>query len=192
MRILILLISLFFFTTGRAQKKNIIVDKVQAKEAYVLLNDIRMNPKKYAKALGISDISKVTSTKLVWNDVLAEVAEFRAYDMANHNYFDHVSPKGLGPNYYIANAGYSLNNDWLKKKAANNFESIAANHPTASDGIKAFIIGKNSPGFMHRKHVLGMDGWNGSLVDIGIGFVRVPVGSRYTSYLCVLIAKHDW
>jgi uncharacterized protein YkwD len=165
---------------------------LQAKEAYALLNDIRMNPKKYAKVLGISDISKVTSTKLVWNDVLAQVAESRAYDMADQNYFDHVSPKGLGPNHYIAKAGYSLNSDWLKKSAANNFESIAANHPTASDGIKAFVIGKNSPGFMHRKHVLGMDEWNGSLVDIGIGFVRVPVGSRYTSYLCVLIAKHDW
>ncbi|MBE8721438.1 CAP domain-containing protein [Sphingobacterium pedocola] len=192
MRTLIILISLFLFTTGNAQKKNITVDKVQAKEAFELLNDIRMNPKKYAKALGISNISKITGTKLIWNDTLAKVAELRAYDMANHNYFDHVSPKGLGPNYYISKGGYPLNSDWLKKSAANNFESIAANHPTASDGIKAFVIGKNSPGFMHRKHVLGMDEWNGSLVDIGIGFVRVPSGAQYTTYLCVLIAKHDW
>ncbi|GGH11436.1 CAP domain-containing protein [Sphingobacterium alkalisoli] len=192
MRVLILVICLFSFTALSAQKKNIIVDKSQAKAAYELLNDIRMNPKKYAKELGISNISKVKRTKLIWNNTLAKVAEFRAYDMANHNYFDHTSPKGIGPNHYISEAGYSLNSDWLKKRSANNFESIAANHPSASEGIKAFIIGKNSPGFMHRKHVLGMDEWNASLVDIGIGFVRVPSGSRYTTYLCVLIAKHDW
>lgn len=191
MRIL-LLFYLFISTGAIAQNKGIFTDRKQAKEAYNLLNDIRMHPEKYAKQLGISPVSKVKRVKLVWNKDLAKAAEFRAYDMAKRNYFEHVSPEGLGPNYYIVKAGYSLNPDWIKQKTANNFESIAANHATAEEGIRAFIIGKGSPGFMHRKHVLGMDDWNSSLVDIGIGFVHSPAGSKYKTYLCVLIAKHDW
>ncbi|WP_164110027.1 MULTISPECIES: CAP domain-containing protein [Sphingobacterium] len=188
----IILFLLLISTSSIAQNRTITTDKQQAKEAYLLLNEIRMHPEKYAKQLGISPVGKVKKTKLVWNETLAKAAEFRAYDMAQRNYFDHVTPEGLGPNYYIAKAGYSLNPDWIKKKSANNFESIAANHATATDGIRAFIVGKESPGFMHRKHVLGMDEWNGSLMDIGIGFVHAPTGSTYKTYLCVIIAKHDW
>lgn len=138
------------------------------------------------------DASKVSNTQLNWNDKLAKAAEFRAKDMANRDYFEHITPEGIGPNYYISKAGYYLNADWLKDIKANNFESIAANHATAVDAIKAFIIGKDSPGFMHRKHILGMDNWYGSLYDIGIGFAKVAEGSTYKTYLCVLIAKHDW
>lgn len=169
------------------------IDQKEAKAAYTLLNDIRLHPERYARELGFSSVvKKVTRTSLRWNAQLARVAEQRAIDMARHNYFDHVDLHGRGPNYYIHQSGYRLNTDWIKDIRANYFESIAANHPTATDGIKAFIIGKGSPGFMHRKHVLGLDEWNASLVDIGIGFVRASKGSRYQSYLCVLIAKHDW
>lgn len=193
MRVLFILwILCFSYGVSFAQKKNITVDKKEARKAFELLNDIRMNPRKYAKELRLSNTKQVKNTRLVWNEQLAKAAEFRAYDMANRNYFDHVTPEGIGPNYYIQKAGYYLNPDWLKKLSANNFESIAANHPTAEAGIKAFIIGKNSPGLRHRTHVLGMDEWNGSLTDIGIGFVRVPNGSQYKTYLCVIIAKHDW
>ncbi len=134
----------------------------------------------------------MTKTPLRWNANLAKAAEARAMDMAQRNYFDHTDPDGYGPNYHILRAGYSLNPGWLKRKNANNFESIGANHPSAIDGMKAMIIGKNSPGLGHRKHLLGMDEWNGSLQDIGIGYVRVPSGSTYQSYLCIIIAKHDW
>lgn len=193
MRVLLTLLMLCVVCCSTfGQKKSITMDKREAKRAFELLNDIRMSPHRYAKELGISNPGQVKNTRLVWNKQLAKAAEFRAYDMANRDYFDHVTPEGIGPNYYINKAGYYLNPDWLKKMSANNFESIAANHPTAEDGIRAFIIGKNSPGLMHRKHVLGMDEWNGSLVDIGIGFARVPQGSTYKTYLCVIIAKHDW
>lgn len=193
MRVLLTLFILCVVLAGAfAQKKSITMDKREAKRAFELLNDIRMNPGKYANELGLSSTAQVTHTRLIWNKALAKAAEFRAYDMANRDYFDHVTPEGIGPNYYIQKAGYSLNPDWLKKLSANNFESIAANHPTAEAGIKAFIIGKNSPGLRHRVHLLGMDEWNASLVDIGIGFARVPRGSRYQTYLCVIIAKHDW
>lgn len=189
----ILLLFFCFSSTGLfAQSSKIITDREQARTAFELLNAIRNNPQKYAKELRLTNIKAVTRTNLVWNEALAQAAEFRAYDMAKRSYFNHTTPEGIGPNYYIAKAGYSLNKDWLKDRSANNFESIAGNHATAEAGIRAFIIGKGSPGFMHRKHVLGMDKWNGSLVDIGIGFTRVPQGSLYKSYLVVIIAKHDW
>lgn len=176
-----------------AQKKQVSIDKKEAKEAYSYINSFRKKPEYFSKELNVNfDVSKVSVTQLKWNDNLAKVAEFRAKDMANRDYFEHITPEGIGPNYYINKAGYSLNVDWLKDIKANNFESIAANHATAVDAIKAFIIGNNSPGFMHRKHILGMDSWYGSLYDIGIGFAKIQEGSTYKTYLCVLIAKHDW
>jgi|SRR5690606_4593983 len=194
MRILYFLSAfILFHSSVQAQKKQISLDKEEAFAAYLYLQEFRQNPKKMMKDLGVRfDESKVSKVQLHWNETLAKAAEFRAYDMANRNYFSHTTPEGIGPNYYIDKAGYSLNAEWLKKLSANNFESIAANHRTAVDGIKAFIIGKNSPGFGHRKHVLGMDQWNGSLYDIGIGFARIPQGATYKTYLCVIIAKHDW
>ncbi|QQT37369.1 CAP domain-containing protein [Sphingobacterium spiritivorum] len=187
-----LIAAIFSLVAHVAQAQRITTERDEAKDAYVLLNDIRSNPSKYRKQLGISDIQNVTRKALVWNKQLAKVAEERAYDMAKRDYFDHITPDGVGVNVQIADGGYTLNKDWLKNVKANNFESIAANHPSAVEGIRALIIGKGSPGFMHRKHLLGMDKWNGSLQDIGIGYVRIPSGATYKSYLCVIIAKHDW
>ncbi len=168
------------------------IDRREARSAFSLLNSIRQNPQAYQRELRLNLRAHLTKTPLKWNDTLAKVAEARAMDMAKRDYFDHTDPDGFGPNHHIDRAGYTLNPDWLKRKNANNFESIGANHSSAIDGIKAMIIGKNSPGYGHRKHLLGMDEWNASLQDIGIGYVRVPSGNTYQSYLCVIIAKHDW
>ncbi|WP_188507723.1 CAP domain-containing protein [Parapedobacter pyrenivorans] len=168
------------------------IDRGEARSAFLILNKIRQNPRAYQRELHLNSRSQISHTALRWNAKLASVAEAKAMDMARRNYFDHTDPDGLGPNYHISRAGYTLNPDWLKRKNANNFESIGANHSSAVNGIKAMIIGRNSPGFGHRKHLLGMDEWNASLQDIGIGFVRAPSGSTYQSYLCVIIAKHDW
>ena len=152
-----LIAAIFSLVAHVAQAQRITTERDEAKDAYVLLNDIRSNPSKYRKQLGISDIQNVTRKALVWNKQLAKVAEERAYDMAKRDYFDHITPDGVGVNVQIADGGYTLNKDWLKNVKANNFESIAANHPSAVEGIRALIIGKGSPGFMHRKHLLGMD-----------------------------------
>ncbi len=193
MRIVITCFCLLFISTAFAQRKKISIDKREAKQAFTYLNAARNNPKKAMRELGVRfNSGDVSNTPLRWNEELTRAAERRAKDMAQRDYFDHTTPEGIGPNHFISQAGYELNPDWLKKRGANNFESIAANQPTAIDGIKAFIIGQGSPGYMHRKHVLGMDTWNRSLRDIGIGFVRVASGSRYKTYLCVIIAKHDW
>lgn len=186
------LLVIFLLFTGFSNPNGPTVDRSEAKTAFALLNRIRQNPQAYQRELGLNTLTSITKTPLRWNATLAKVAEARALDMARRDYFDHTDPDGIGPNHHIHQAGYSLNPDWLKRKNANNFESIGANHPSAVEGIKAMVIGRNSPGLGHRKHLLGMDEWNGSLHDIGIGYVRSPSGSTYKSYLCVIIAKHDW
>ncbi len=172
--------------------KRIVVDRAAAKSAHAFLNKVRQNPTAFARELGFPRNARVARTPLRWNDVLAKVAEARAMDMAKRDYFDHTDPDGFGPNHHIHRAGYALQADWLDRKEANNFESIGANHPSAIDGIKSMIRGSAATRYAHRRHVLGLDEWNASLHDIGIGYVRVPAGSTYRSYLCVIIAKHDW
>ncbi|MDH5828469.1 CAP domain-containing protein [Sphingobacterium sp. SG20118] len=185
-QLVIFLSLLFSFSSAQVR-----LEKKQAKAAFEHLNDIRKKPEKFKKKLGLFNLNKVTRKQLNWNNQLAKVAEARAKDMAKRNYFDHVNPDGKGPNYYIQKSGYKLNPNWLKNKKANNFESIAWNWPTAKAGIEGLIIGKEAPGYYHRKHLLGMDEWNSSLYDIGIGFVTVGKKGKQESYLCVIIAKHD-
>src|SRR5690606_30297306 len=168
------------------------IDRREGEHAFRYINEVRANPEKYSRKLGIRTPAGIKNTPLRWNTKLARVAEKRAMDIAKSGYFDHVDPDGFGPNYHIHHGGYSLNPDWIKDVSINNFESIGANHDSAIEGVQAFIIGRDSPGYMHRRHILGLDPWNASLQDIGIGFVRVVNGARYKSYLCVLIAKHDW
>lgn len=195
MKLFLFFTAFTFFSCFSVRNDSVVrprVDRSEAKTAFALLNDIRQRPEAFQHELGLTSLNGISRTPLRWNSTLAKVAEARALDMAQRDYFDHTDPDGFGPNYHINQAGYTLNPDWLKHKETNNFESIGANHPTAVDGIKALIAGKNSPGFRHRAHLLGMDEWNASLNDVGIGFVRAPSGSPYQSYICVIIAKHDW
>ncbi len=115
-----LLLAIILWANPLFAQKNIKIDRSEARQAYEYLNKIRTNPEKYRRTLQISNIHQVTRTKLNWNDKLAKAAEYRAYDMANRNYFDHSNPEGIGPNFYIQKAGYDLNKDWLKRKSNNN------------------------------------------------------------------------
>lgn len=191
-RILLYLCMGITFLVTSGMQPTPTVERREARGAYALLNDIRQHPDRYRRALGLNPNEPITKTGLRWNDTLARVAEARAHDMAVRDYFSHVDPDGYGPNYHIHRAGYSLNSDWLKDKTTNNFESIAANYASAEDGIRALILGRGQAVNYHRKHLLGMDKWNHTLTDIGIGYVLMPSGSLYRSYLCVIIAKHDW
>jgi uncharacterized protein YkwD len=168
------------------------IDKEEAKRAFELINKIRMSPKDYSKEFKVSLNNVKPRRALIWNDTLAMVAQQKAMDMATRNYFNHVDPSGYGINYYINKSGYKLNPDWLKNKRANEFESIAAGEETAEVAIKDLIVDKGIPSHGHRTHLLGMDEWNGSLLDIGIGFVRGSEKSKYRTYMSIVIAKHNW
>jgi uncharacterized protein YkwD len=186
----IMTVSLLFlsFKTGT----DVIIDKDEAQKAFVLLNDIRTYPTKYENEFSFLKTLKIKNTKLIWNDTLAKVAEAKTYDMAKKNYYGHVDPKGNGMNYYINKSGYALNPLWTKQKSKNNFESIAAAVDNGESAIRVFIIDKDVPSKGHRNHLLGIGEWYASLVDIGIGFARRDSGSKYKTYVSVVIAKHDW
>jgi len=192
MRYLLILIFLSAFFVSFNAGDNITLDKKEAVRAYELINDIRTNPAKYYYQFAFLKSIKIKTTPLHWNDTLAQVAETKAYDMADKNYFAHVDPQGYGINYLIAQSGYQLNPLWTKHKNENNFESIAAGTEDAESTIAILLIDKGQPSLGHRKHLLGLEQWNASLVDIGIGFARRNVGGDFKTYVSIVIAKHDW
>jgi uncharacterized protein YkwD len=171
---------------------NPFIVKEEAQLAFELLNSVRSNPEKYYKELHLNGKLKITKTPLRWNDTLARVAEAKALDMAKRNYFNHVSPDGIGINYLVHQNGYSLNEDWLKDKKENFFESLGSGHDSGAEAVKALIIDASDDTKGHRNHLLGIGEWDASLVDVGIGFVKCDGGGRYQSYTCIIIAKHNW
>ncbi len=172
--------------------KNAAIDTQEGRSAYELLNTIRTKPAAYSPILSVDLNAVKPMPNLRWNDTLAKAAEAKALDMANRNYFSHVDLDGLGMNYYINKAGYQLNKEFLKNDKSNFFESIYAGSVSGEDAIKDLIIDSKNPGLGHRNHLLGIGDWNASLTDIGIGFARTDGNSKYKSYMCVLIAKHNW
>lgn len=165
----------------------------ELKAAFDYLNAVRANPAVYSEEIGV-DLSGVEARPaLVWNETLAKVAKEKADDMAARNYFAHVNPEGYGMNYFINKAGYTLEPSWVEKVSNNFFESLSA----GVEGGKAFIIqlindgGASNAQAGHRRHLLGMDDFWKSCVDIGIGRAYNE-NSTYRYYTCVIIAKHTF
>lgn len=168
------------------------IDRETAKEMFIYLQDLRQQ--KTPKSDKLNRYVKKKSAILKWNKTLAKVAEARAIDMAENDYFAHIDPLGYGVNYYINNAGYELEPDWLELKTNNFFESLQAGRDNAYDIIEDLIIDNGVPSKGHRKHLLGLDDWNEQNTDIGIGFYRVSddMKTEYTSYTVIIIARHHW
>ena len=165
--------------------------KEEAMKAFQYLNEIRHNPSVHSEEIGV-DLSYVEALPpLAWSNELALAAEKKAMDMAKRDYFEHVDPDGYGMNYWISKAGYSLPEEWLKKRSYNNFESIQAGLSTGIEVIKNLILdeGTNPPG--HRNHLLGILPFWSNCTDVGIGMARDP-DSEYEYYTCVLVAKHNY
>ena len=68
---------------------------------------------------------------LVWDTILAKVAEAKALDMARHNYFADVDKQGGGINILIHEAGYYIPEDYYSDPKSNYFESLDAGPKTA-------------------------------------------------------------
>lgn len=174
--------------------KNTEVNKEEAKKAFEYLNQFRANPKEYGDKLKLN-LKKVDARPaLIWNETLAKVAEARALDMAENNYFSHINKKGQGVNILIHEAGYTLPKNWTKNKQDNFFESIQAGAKEGIEAINDLIIDKGTPSLGHRKHLLGIDDdkpFNSKLKDIGIGYVTCKRGCQYISYISVIIAMQE-
>lgn len=96
-------------------------------------------------------------SKLSWNKELAEVAQTKAQDMVNNNYFSHTSPTYGSPFDMMKSFGISY------RYAA---ENIAKNASVE----KAHTALMNSDG--HRKNIL-----NANYTEIGIGIVKTSSNS---------------
>jgi uncharacterized protein YkwD len=165
--------------------------KSEAKKAFNLINDIRKNPSAYSTQMGV-DLSGVqTRVALNWDNALAKVAQEKAEDMANNNYFSHTDPNGYGVNYYMYEAGYDIPESWRKNKSDNYFENIAAGNSTAEATVKQLVYdsGADNSSAGHRASLLGISNWCSNCTDIGIGYAY-NANSTYKHYWSIIIAKH--
>lgn len=168
------------------------INREEAKKAFERLNDIRKDPGAYSKKLKVNLDNVKPRHALKWNDTLAKVAEAKAMDMAKRKYFRHIDPDGNGINIKIHNAGYKLPQSWIKDKKNNFFESIAAGVDGGAAIIDYLIIDSGTPSLGHRKHLLAIEEFYANCYDIGIGYVDNATKSPYSTYICVIIAKHDF
>ena len=167
--------------------------KTQALEACSLINEVRANPSAYSSQMGV-DLSEISSRPaLTWNSSLAKVAQEKAEDMANNNYFSHTDLNGYGINYYIHKAGYEIPESWYSTTSSNYFENIAAGNSSADAMVKQLIYdsGADNSSAGHRSSLLGISDWNSNCTDIGIGYAY-NADSQYKYYWSVIIAKHDY
>ena len=92
------------------------------------------------------DLSEVSArSALAWNDALAKVAQAKAEDMANRDYFSHVDLDGYGVNYFMYKAGYEIPASWYSDKSSNYFENIAAGNATADAMVKQLVFDPCGP-----------------------------------------------
>lgn len=195
MRIGLLFFCLFGFLSFSSQDQELSF-KLKSIQAYEYLQKVRSVRSFRVKEFPFLSKAQVSNVSLKWNDTLYQVAKAKIEDMVKGKYFAHVDKKGFGINHYIHKAGYELDQNFLKTKNQNNFESIAFSlDKTASsiDLIKQLIIDKGVPSLGHRKHLLGLDEFYKTLYDIGIAYAEFPNKEYPTlvnAYLVVIIAKH--
>ncbi|MBB5786912.1 CAP domain-containing protein [Jiangella mangrovi] len=94
------------------------------------------------------------------DDRLHEAAVLHSEDMAERDYFDHVTPEGVGPGERAERAGYD---GW-------GGENIAWGYRSAEDVVEGWM---DSPG--HRKNILNCD-----FVAIGVGEADSDRGPYWT------------
>lgn len=96
---------------------------------------------------------------LAWNGGLAEVARLHSRDMLKKNYFAHEDPQGRTVAYRVSRAGIP-------------YLLVGENLAYAPDLAIAHKGLMRSPG--HRENIL-----RPAFREVGIGIIRVPVGSHY-------------
>lgn len=117
-------------------------------------------------------------TRMIYNSILSEVAMAHAQDMADRNYYSHVTPEGLTPNNWVRREGYTLPSNYSN---GNNIESINAGRTNANDVWQSW---KDSP--PHHDHVLGIGFFN-SQIYYGIGYGHND-NSLYLDYWVLITA----
>lgn len=189
--VILMIIALMNFIPILSFSQDNAVDQKEALIAFEYLNKVRASPKSFSKEIGVRLNYVKSKQALIWNNTLALDAEKKALDMLERNYFGHVDPDGNGINILIFEAGYKMPEDWYKDISKNNFESIGAGYSGGIELIQQLIEDKGVSPPGHRNHLLGIEDFWANCTDIGIGFAKGE-GSKYPSYCCIIIAKHDF
>lgn len=108
--------------------------------------------------------------------LLMQVAQARAQDMAQRDYFSHTDPDGYGPNWHVRQAGYVLPDWYGQHMAANNVESIHAGGVDAAMVVDGWMHSES-----HSVHMLGTLPFYADQIDVGAGYA-MRVGTVYTKY----------
>lgn len=119
--------------------------------------------------------------ELLPDPVLMQVAQEKAEDMRDREYYDHITPEGVNPNLMVLQAGFPLPSFY--DKDSNNVESIAGAYNPPDVVYEAFI---SSP--PHRAHLLGELPFFQCQNRFGIGYAE---GGFYHHYWVVIIAERD-
>lgn len=115
---------------------------------------------------------------------LAQIAQLRAQDMADRDYFSHTNPEGFGPNYLVQQAGYLLPAFYNLALDANNIETIHGGSSTASGAWTSLM--NSDP---HQTHLLGLISFYAEQIDYGIGYAYNP-NSTYHHYWVIITGRH--
>jgi hypothetical protein len=154
-----------------------------------VINKARSNPTLYGQNIGV-DLSDVPARPpLAVNRKLTASARVKCEEMAQHDYFAHVSEvTGLGPNQYIVDQGYDLFGQGLDHQwgTTNNTESLAWGFNTVEtyrSAIKLLVIDEGVPSLGHRRHLLGIDDYYARMREIGCGRAETGLDRYYAVHL---------
>lgn len=165
------------------------LNQSEALDALHYLNRIRNNPKAYIDSTRCSDLGNVDAMPaLKINPILQKVAEEKAIDMAQRNYFDHIDKSGEGINIKLHRSGYSLEAQEYARKSNNYYESLSAGAESGKEHINELILDRNVRPPSHRHHLLGMNAFWGACDEIGIAIAENP-DSHYATYMVIIIAR---
>lgn len=116
---------------------------------------------------------------VLWSNLLAQVAQARADDMAQRDYFRHTDLNGHGPNWHLRQAGWRLPAYYSNADNGNDVELIVVGQSTAE---MCWQFWMNSQSY--RDHALGKGCWNQVCIGIGYSFSSKSYFGEY----CVLLS----
>lgn len=120
---------------------------------------------------------------LVCDPELHAFAGARAQDMADRNYFGHVTPDRKGPDELLRDTGYEIPKYYVGG-ISNSIESILAGEDEPRKAWQLFLDSTT-----HRNHLLGVGEIYGRQQRFGIAYLHQP-DSHYAHYWVIVIAEH--
>ena len=152
-------------TTGTEATEGSEYDDISPDDNSVPESDVSQQAREVLRLVN-AEREKQGLSSLTLSDKLTAVANEKARDMAENNYFSHTSPTYGSPFNMMQDFGITY-------KSAG--ENIAYNQKTAEQVMKDWL---NSSG--HRANIL-----NASFTEIGVGYFKKSDGSTYWTQLFI-------